>query len=157
MIVTPSVYGTENAATLYGMQARGADARGVAVIDDQTPESALDAMGQAGVRGIRLNLATAGITDPAVARQRFQAAVARMQRRQWHVQLNTTLAIITALKDLVTAAPVPVVFDHFGGAKAELGLAYGQNIRTHLLIGGYASTIVCASACLPLPSDPYSA
>src|SRR5207244_8888298 len=63
VIVTPSVYGTENAATLYGMQARGADARGVEVIDDQTPESALDAMGQAGVRGIRLNLATAGITD----------------------------------------------------------------------------------------------
>jgi predicted TIM-barrel fold metal-dependent hydrolase len=38
------------------------------------------------------------------------------------VQVNTTLAIITALKDLVTASPVPVVFDHFGGAKAELGL-----------------------------------
>jgi predicted TIM-barrel fold metal-dependent hydrolase len=121
VIVTPSVYGTDNAATLYGMQARGADARGVAVIDDQTPESALDAMEQAGVRGIRLNLATAGITDPAVARQWFQAAVARMQRRQWHVQLNTTLAIIAALKDLVAAAPVPVVFDHFGGAKAALG------------------------------------
>ena len=68
VIVTPSVYGTDNSATLYGMQARGADARGVAVIDDQTPESALDAMGQAGVRGIRLNLATAGITDPAVTR-----------------------------------------------------------------------------------------
>jgi predicted TIM-barrel fold metal-dependent hydrolase len=121
VIVTPSVYGTDNAATLYGMQARGADARGVAVIDDQTPESALDAMGQAGVRGSRLNLATAGITDPAVARQRFQAAVERMQRHQWHVQVNTNLAIITALKDLVTVAPVPVVFDHFGGAKAELG------------------------------------
>ena len=121
VIVTPSVYGTDNAATLYGMQARGADARGVAVIDDQTPESALDAMGQAGVRGIRLNLATAGITDPAVARQRLQAAAERMQRRQWHVQVNTNLAIITALKDLVTASLVPVVFDHFGGAKAALG------------------------------------
>ena len=122
VIVTPSVYGTDNSATLYGMQARGADARGVAVIDDQTPESALDAMGQAGVRGIRLNLATAGITDPTVARQRFQAAAERMQRRQWHVQLNTNLAIITALKDLVAVSPVPVVFDHFGGAKADLGL-----------------------------------
>ena len=67
-------------------------------------------------------LTTAGITDPAAARQRFQAAAERMQRRQWHVQVNTNLAIITALKDLVTIAPVPVVFDHFGGAKAELGL-----------------------------------
>ena len=37
VIVTPSVYGTDNSATLYGMQARGADARGVAVIDDATP------------------------------------------------------------------------------------------------------------------------
>src|SRR5881397_1293520 len=89
VIVTPSVYGTDNSATLYGMKARGADARGVAVIDDQTPDSALEAMGQAGVRGIRLNLATAGISDPTVARQRFQAAAKRMQRRQWHVQLNT--------------------------------------------------------------------
>src|SRR3954469_17905838 len=36
VIVTPSVYGTDNAATLFGMKARGKDARGVAVIDDKT-------------------------------------------------------------------------------------------------------------------------
>src|SRR5213596_2938444 len=72
VIVTPSVYGTDNAATLYGMQARGADARGVAVIDDQTPESELDAMAKAGVRGIRLNLATGGAADPATGRSRFE-------------------------------------------------------------------------------------
>ena len=122
VIVTPSVYGTDNSATLYGMQARGADARGVAVIDDQTPESALDAMDKAGVRGIRLNLATSGVTDPAAGRQRLQSAAERMQRRHWHVQINTNLVMISALKDLVAASPVPVVFDHFGGAKAELGL-----------------------------------
>src|SRR6476646_2962791 len=58
VIVTPSVYGTDNSATLYGMKARGADARGVAVIDEKTPESQLDAMGEAGVRGVRINLAT---------------------------------------------------------------------------------------------------
>ena len=121
VIVTPSVYGTDNSATLYGMKARGADARGVAVIDDKTPESELDAMGQAGVRGIRLNLATGGINDPAVGRQRFQAAVERMKSRNWHVQIYTNLAMISAIKDLVAASPVPVVFDHFGGAQAELG------------------------------------
>ena len=31
VIVTPSVYGTDNSATLFGMKARGNDARGVAV------------------------------------------------------------------------------------------------------------------------------
>jgi predicted TIM-barrel fold metal-dependent hydrolase len=103
------------------MKARGADARGVAVIDDKTSDSELDTMGRAGVRGIRLNLATAGVTDPAAGRQRFQRAVERMRPRNWHVQLNTNLAMISALKDLVATSPIPTVFDHFGGAKAELG------------------------------------
>src|SRR6202051_201334 len=34
VIVTPSVYGTDNSAPLYAMKARAPDARGVAVIDD---------------------------------------------------------------------------------------------------------------------------
>jgi predicted TIM-barrel fold metal-dependent hydrolase len=122
VIVTPSVYGTDNSATLFGMKARGASARGVAVIDDKTSESDLDAMGQAGIRGVRLNLATGGVSDPAVGRPRFQAAVERVKNRNWHIQLFTNLAMISAIKDLVAASPVPVVFDHFGGAQAGLGV-----------------------------------
>jgi predicted TIM-barrel fold metal-dependent hydrolase len=122
VIVTPSVYGTDNSATLFGMKARGATARGVAVIDDKTSESDLDAMGQAGFRGIRLNLATGGVNDPNVGRPRFQAAVERVKARGWHVQLYTNLPMISAIKDLVAASPVPVVFDHFGGAQAALGV-----------------------------------
>ena len=122
VIVTPSVYGTDNSATLYGMRARGADARGVAVIDEATPETTLDEMHRAGVRGIRLNLATAGINDPAVGRQRLQDAIARVSRRNWHVQLNTNLAMIAAIKDVVAGASVPIVFDHFGGAEAPRGV-----------------------------------
>src|SRR5437899_7065804 len=53
VIVTPSIYGPDNSPTLFGMKARGATARGVAVIDDKTPETDLDAMGQAGIRCIR--------------------------------------------------------------------------------------------------------
>jgi len=121
VIVTPSIYGTDNSATLYGMKARGADARGVAVIDDKTPESELDAMARAGVRGIRLNLATGGAADPAAGRSRFETAVERVKGRNWHVQLYTNLATISAIRDLVAVSPVPVVFDHFGGARAELG------------------------------------
>jgi predicted TIM-barrel fold metal-dependent hydrolase len=123
VVVTPSIYGTDNSATLYGMKARGNNARGVAVIDDKTPESELDAMARAGVCGIRLNLATAGISDPAIGRQRLQNAIARMRTRGWHVQINTTLPMIAAITDLVADSPVPVVFDHFGGAQAARGVA----------------------------------
>jgi predicted TIM-barrel fold metal-dependent hydrolase len=122
VIVTPSVYGTDNSAMLYGMKARGASARGIAVIDENTPESDLDAMGTAGVRGIRLNLATAGPADPAVGRRRFQEAVGRLRRRSWHIQVYAGLAVVSAIKDLVRDSPVPVVFDHFGGARAALGI-----------------------------------
>lgn len=122
VIVTSSIYGTDNSATLFGMKARGADARGVAVIDDKTPERELDALGRAGFRGIRLNLATSGVTDPSIGRERFIAAVKRVTPRHWHIQINTNLAMIAAIKDLVAASPVPVVFDHFGGARAELGV-----------------------------------
>jgi predicted TIM-barrel fold metal-dependent hydrolase len=131
VIVTPSVYGTDNSATLFGMKARGATARGVAVIDEQTQDSDLDAMNEAGIRGIRLNLATGGVSDPAIGRLRFQAAVGRVKNRNWHLQLFTNLAVISAIKDLVAASPVPVVFDHFGGALGELGT--GQPGFTDLL------------------------
>ena len=122
VIVTPSVYGTDNSATLWGMAARGGNARGVAVIDDKTPESELDAMGRAGVAGIRLNLATGGTNDPAVGRERLQKAVERVKSRNWHVQMNTNLAMVSATRDLVAASPVPVVFDHFANAREELGV-----------------------------------
>src|SRR5438477_10532984 len=81
VIVTPSIYGTDNSATLWGMKARGADARGIAVIDDKTPESELDAMARAGIRGIRLNLATGGGNDPSAGRQRLERAAERMKAR----------------------------------------------------------------------------
>jgi predicted TIM-barrel fold metal-dependent hydrolase len=122
VIVTPSVYGTDNSSTLFGMTARGPTARGVAVIDDKTPESDRDAMNKAGFRGIRLNLATGGVNDPTVGRPRFTAAVERVTARGWHVQLFTSLAMISAIKDLIATSPVPVVFDHFGGAQAALGV-----------------------------------
>jgi predicted TIM-barrel fold metal-dependent hydrolase len=121
VIVTPSVYGTDNAATLYGMKARGADARGVAVIDEKTPENELEAMHRAGIRGIRLNLATGGTNDPTVARERLRAGIDRIKDRNWHIQLYTNVAMIAALKDEFSQSPVPIVFDHFAGARAELG------------------------------------
>lgn len=122
VIVTPSVYGADNSATIYGMAARGKDARGVAVIDDKTTDAELDRLVALGFKGIRLNLSTAGINDPKVASARFLAAAARVKSRNWHIQLNTTLPVIAAMKDALAAAPVTLVFDHFGNANEELGV-----------------------------------
>jgi predicted TIM-barrel fold metal-dependent hydrolase len=122
VIVQPSVYGVDNSCTLDGIKQLGSIARGVAVIDEKTPESALDEMTRAGIRGIRINLETSGVTDPVASRQRFAEAVERLKNRNWHIQIYTRLSVIESLKDQVAAAPMPVVFDHFGGAQAALGL-----------------------------------
>jgi len=124
VVVNPSVYGTDNSCTLDAVKQLGSSARAIAVIDDKTPQAALDEMDRAGVRGIRINLETAGQGDPAVARQRFQAGVERIKgRKQWHIQVYARLSVIEGAVDLIMAAPMPVVFDHFGGAKAALGVA----------------------------------
>jgi predicted TIM-barrel fold metal-dependent hydrolase len=121
VVVQPSVYGTDNSCTLDAVRRLGARARAVAVIDLSTPAAALDAMAAAGVSGVRLNFETLGETDPAAIRHHLAAVAERIRIRNWHVQLNTNLAVVAALKDDLAALPFPVVIDHFGRAKAALG------------------------------------
>lgn len=123
VIVTPSVYGTDNAATLDGMRQLGPQrARGVAVIGAATTVAELDAMHQAGIRGIRVNLETGGITDPAIATRTLDAALAQISGRPWHMQIYARLSLVAAMKDRLAALPIPVVFDHFAGAQAAQGV-----------------------------------
>jgi predicted TIM-barrel fold metal-dependent hydrolase len=123
VIVTPSVYGTDNRATLDGIRQLGAKrARGVAVIGPETTRAEIDAMARAGIRGVRVNLESNGVTDPAAAAAKFDAAVEQLKGTRWHIQLYTRLPLIVALKDHFANAPMPVVFDHFAGAKAALGV-----------------------------------
>jgi predicted TIM-barrel fold metal-dependent hydrolase len=96
-------------------------ARAIAVIDQQTPPAALDALHAGGVRGIRLNLATSGQTDPVAARGRLQKAIEQLGGRGWHIQMYTGMAVIDAIQPQIAASPIPIVFDHFGGAQAALG------------------------------------
>lgn len=139
VIVNPSVYGTDNSSTAYGLKARGGTARGIAVIDDRISDRELRAMDAAGFRGIRLNLSTAGISDPQAARARFVTAAGRMKNLGWHIQMFTGLPVIASIRDLVADAPVPVVFDHFGGAQAALGVEqHGFSDLVDLLKSGHA-------------------
>ena len=122
VIVQPSFYGTDNSATIDGMKQLGpARARGVAVIDDKTSATALADMAKAGIRGIRLNLETTGVVDPAVSAKKLADAVERVQGLGWHIQIYARLSVIAALGKELAEVPVPVVFDHFGGARAAQG------------------------------------
>jgi predicted TIM-barrel fold metal-dependent hydrolase len=122
VIVTPSPYGSDNSATLYAMKARGANARGIVVINDKMTDNDYDALYKAGVRGARSIATATGLSDPTSARPIYQAAAAQFRKHNWNIQIYADLAVVSALKDLVRTSPVPTVFDHFAGAQAERGL-----------------------------------
>jgi predicted TIM-barrel fold metal-dependent hydrolase len=123
VIVQPSVYGTDNSCTLDGMRRLGAErARGVAVIDAKTTATQLKEMHDAGIRGVRVNLETGGVSDPAVSRRNLNAAIRRVAALGWHVQVYTRLSVVEAVHGDVMKSDVPVVFDHFGGAQAVGGV-----------------------------------
>jgi len=122
VIVQPSVYGTDNSCLLDAMKQYGSQARGIAVLPTEISSATLDNMERAGIRGVRINLGTAANTNLDDARRRLKSAMEQIQGRKWHVQIYAALPVIAGLSDLIPASPIPVVLDHFGGAKAALGL-----------------------------------
>jgi len=122
VLVQPSVYGTDNRCTLDAIGRLGGRARGVAVIAEAASAAELDALHQGGVRGIRVNLETFGIGDPAAASARLRHSLEQLAHRPWHVQLFVRSSIISTLESVVVDSPLPIVFDHFGGVRADAGL-----------------------------------
>jgi predicted TIM-barrel fold metal-dependent hydrolase len=134
VIVQPSVYGTDNSCTLDGIRRLGKSARGVAVIDKSTSAAALDDMTAAGIRGVRLNQ-TSGQFD----RKMIETTAEQIRGRGWHMQFYTRPSVIAELKDDLAKLPFPVVFDHFGGAKAALGTSQpGFDAMLELVKSGHA-------------------
>jgi predicted TIM-barrel fold metal-dependent hydrolase len=121
VVVAPSVYGTDNSCTIDALRRFGASARGVVVIDDRTTPAALDDMAAVGVRGVRLNLETTEDTDAVVARRTLHTIGEQLHDRDWHIQFDTRLSVISALRDDIAVLPFPVVISHFGRARAALG------------------------------------
>jgi predicted TIM-barrel fold metal-dependent hydrolase len=122
VIVTPSVYGVDNACTMNAMKTLGPGrARGVAVVDKTIGAAQLDDMAAAGIRGVRLNFETAGERNPDNARRALAATAEQIKDRGWHIQLNAALSLVVALRDELAALPMPIVIDHFARSKAAAG------------------------------------
>jgi predicted TIM-barrel fold metal-dependent hydrolase len=116
VIVQPSFYGADNAATLDALDALGNSGRGVAVIDPKAiPFETLSEYHRRGVRGLRINLyspikAPGGDTMEAA----FAAAADTARAMNWHVQVIAPLPVLLSNADALARAPVPIVIDHYG-------------------------------------------
>jgi len=145
VLVNSLVYGTDNSCMVDALRQLGNRARGIALIDEHTSDAELDALAHAGVRGIRLNFVDLGVPDPAIVQQRFQSSVKRLAGRDWHIQIYSGLSVVETLQDDVMAAPLPIVFDHFAGARASLGTSQpGFDVLVKLIQSGKAYVKISA-------------
>ena len=126
VVVQASPQGDDNACLIDALQRINASgelqARGVAVISEQTSDAQLRDMHAVGVRGVRVNLESAGEHDPEVGKALMRWAAQRVAPYSWHVQTYTTLQVIASMADTLMELPVPVVIDHFGRATAAKGV-----------------------------------
>ena len=124
VIVQASPQGTDNSCLLDALRElreQGGQARGVAVVPSTATELELSRLHAEGVRGLRVNLQSYGLSDPALAAHRLQETSRMAATRGWHVQIYTNLGVIAAMADVIDRLPTPVVVDHFALSSARLG------------------------------------
>jgi predicted TIM-barrel fold metal-dependent hydrolase len=121
VLIQPSGYGTDNSALLDAMKGvERKSIRGVVALGDQTSDTTMMEWHAAGVRGIRVGLGS----DPAGASMRLKSAADRIKGQGWHINAAISqIAAIDGLADTVAHLSVPVVLDHYAGAKASDGVA----------------------------------
>ena len=116
VIVQWSAYGTNNACTAEVLRQLWPRARGVAAIDGNIPETALEELAQSGFRGARVLLMAAD------AGRKLQAVADRIRDCKWHLEVGGPISAFANYQDQLAALQVPLVIDHFGDVRAAGGL-----------------------------------
>jgi predicted TIM-barrel fold metal-dependent hydrolase len=119
VIVQPSVFGTDNGATLSAIAELGADFRGVAVLPPDVEDAELVRCAAGGIRGTRLSDLTRG----GVPLAHLEAMAARLKGSGWHIQIFAAFSTEPDLPARIRTLGVPVVIDHLGLLDPRLGTA----------------------------------
>ena len=134
VLVQPSVYGTDHRVMLQALRQQPGRHRGVAVLDASVSDSELDALHEAGVRGVRFNLVSPvgnGAADlPLLA--------PRLAPRGWHVQWYVHASQLPELVALQRRTRLTFVLDHLAGLRADEAPAPAQWQALEELAGGGA-------------------
>jgi predicted TIM-barrel fold metal-dependent hydrolase len=152
VLVQPSIYGTDNACMMDAIDSIGETARGVAVLAPGTAGSFIDDLHRRGVRGLRVNVATSGPTDPDQVREPLLETAALCARNGWHLQTFLPTAAIEPLAEILLELPVPVVIDHFGLIRAGAQSSSPADTLVRLLQSG--RVWVKLSASYRIAEDP---
>jgi D-galactarolactone isomerase len=145
VVVLPSTYGTDNTHFLALLPQLGGKerARMVGVVNTSVNDQELRQMHEAGVRGIRFNLAPAGATTVDM----IEPLAKRIEPMGWNCQINAPPEQIVAAQEIFLRVPGRLVFDHLAHAPDVNSPSY-QLVRRLIdkgntwvkLSGAYADT-----------------
>jgi predicted TIM-barrel fold metal-dependent hydrolase len=118
VLVQPSFLGSDNSFLLDALRASPQRLRGVAVVEPSIGPDALQAMDQAGICGIRLNLV--GVPLPDLHGSDWQRLLAQVNALGWHVELHRESRDLATAGQSLLDAGCRLVVDHFGRPGADV-------------------------------------
>ena len=122
VIVQPSYYGVDNRCLVDALAVAGDAARGVVMVEADTPVAELERMGEAGVRGVRLDLFKRAAEPAAEIRDHITAMAAKVRPLGWHLQFYAPGYVVRDLLDFFGDLEIDHVIDHMGYMLEEDGL-----------------------------------
>ena len=123
VLVQPSFYGVDNTCMLDAMAELGPSARGIAVVAPNVSQETLRELDAKGVRGLRINLESAGNRDPRAAAAFLKQYAEIVRPLNWHIQVFAAVTVIGQIAGQIADLRVPVVVDHFGLPAAADGFS----------------------------------
>jgi 2-pyrone-4,6-dicarboxylate lactonase len=124
VIVQATCHGKDNRALVDALQASDGRARGVATVGEEITYTELQALHDAGVRGVRFNFLRrlADFTPHDV----FRRIAGKVAAFGWHVVVYFEAPDLAELRPLFDDLPTKVVVDHMGRPDVALGPHHPQ-------------------------------
>jgi 2-pyrone-4,6-dicarboxylate lactonase len=119
VIVQASCHGTDNRAMVDALRAEPARYRGIAMVGPAVEEAELEALQDAGVRGIRFNFVKH--LGGAAGDEVILATIHKVVPYDWHTVVHLDADAILDLVPLLERIPTVVIIDHMGRIDASKG------------------------------------
>ena len=118
VIVQATCHGADNRALVDALLRAGGKARGVATVRRSVSDAELQAMHDAGVRGVRFNFVKRLVDF--TPKDELMEIAERIKAWGWHVVIYFEAIDLPELWDFFTALPTTVVVDHMGRPDVSL-------------------------------------
>lgn len=124
VIVHALTAGPDNAATEDALRRFPDRLRGIALLSPDVSEARLDALTEAGFRGVRINLMRQGgrkLYSGGMTIDDLIALAPRIAARGWHAQIWVNCAELAEIAPRIEPLPLDFVIDHMGRGLTENG------------------------------------